>query len=67
MLQLLGFLEQSAPATLGRNSASLEGHGPVLTGLRLARGLDAPSSESPPRSRLSRARRPRTCSPDQGL
>jgi hypothetical protein len=43
--------EQSAPATLGRNSASLEGHSTVLTRLRLARGLDAPSGEVPPRSR----------------
>jgi hypothetical protein len=59
--------EQSAPATLERDSASLEGHGPVLTELRLAQGLDAPSSKAPPRSRLSRARRPRTYSPGRCL
>jgi hypothetical protein len=37
-----------------RNSISLEGHIVVLTGLRLARGLDAPSGETPPRSRVGR-------------
>jgi hypothetical protein len=43
--------KQLAPAPLGRNSASLEGQSVVLTRLRLARGLDAPSGETPPRSR----------------
>jgi hypothetical protein len=47
-------IKQSAPAPLGRNSASLEGPGAVLPKLRLARGLDAPSGETPPRSRAGR-------------
>jgi hypothetical protein len=47
--------EQSAPVTLGRNSASLEGHSTTLMRLRLYRESDAPSGEVPPRSR---ARRP---------
>jgi hypothetical protein len=41
-------------ATLGRNSASLEGHGAELLKLRLARGLVAPSGEVPPRSGAGR-------------
>jgi hypothetical protein len=51
---LSGPPEQSAPAPLGRNSISLEGHCAVLTRLRLARGPDAPSGETPPRSRAGR-------------
>jgi hypothetical protein len=39
------------PATLGQNSASLEGHGTALVNLHLARGPVAPSGEVPPRSR----------------
>jgi hypothetical protein len=39
----------------------------VLPELRLARGLDAPSGETPPRSRLSRVRRSRTHSPDRSI
>jgi hypothetical protein len=46
--------KQSAPAPLGQNSASLEGPGAVTPKLRLARGLDAPSGETPPRSRAGR-------------
>jgi hypothetical protein len=46
--------EQSTPAPVERNSASLEGHDTVLTKLRLARGLDATSGETPPRSRAGR-------------
>jgi hypothetical protein len=48
-------IRQSVPAPLGRNSASLEGPGAVLPKPRLARGLDAPSGETLPRSRPSRA------------
>jgi hypothetical protein len=48
-------IKRSAPAPLRRNSASLEGPGAVPPKLRLARGLDAPSGETPP---LSRARCP---------
>jgi hypothetical protein len=48
---LSGPPEQSAPATLGRNSASLEGHNTALTRLCLTQGLDAPSREVPPHSR----------------
>jgi hypothetical protein len=40
------------PATLRRNSASLEGHNTALTKPRLARGLAAPSGEVPPHSRV---------------
>jgi hypothetical protein len=64
---LSGPPEQSAPAPLGWNSVSVEGHSAVLTRLRLARGLDAPSGETPPRSRLSQARRSHTHSPDQSI
>jgi hypothetical protein len=42
------------PATLGRNSASLEGYGAAPVQLRLARGSVAPSSEVPSRSRVRR-------------
>jgi hypothetical protein len=42
------------PATLGRNSASLEGYGAASVQIRLARGSDAPSSEVPSRSRVGR-------------
>jgi hypothetical protein len=42
------------PAPLGRNSASLEGDSAVPPKLRLARGLDSPSGETPPRSRAMR-------------
>jgi hypothetical protein len=38
-------------ATLGRNSAPLEGYGAILVQLRLARGPVGPSGEVPPRSR----------------
>jgi hypothetical protein len=41
-------------ATLGWNSASLEGRGAALANLRLARGLVAPSGGVPPRSRAGR-------------
>jgi hypothetical protein len=51
---LSGPPEWSAPAPLGRNSGLLEGHNTVLTELRLARGMDAPSGETPPRSRAGR-------------
>jgi hypothetical protein len=64
---LNGPSERSAPAPLERNSTSLEEHGVVLMELRLARGLDAPSGETPPHSRLSRARCSRTHSPDQSI
>jgi hypothetical protein len=37
-------------ATLGRKSASLEGHGAALVELGLTRGPVAPSGEVPPRS-----------------
>jgi hypothetical protein len=37
-------------ATLGRHSASLEGHGATLVKLRLARESVAPSGEVPPHS-----------------
>jgi hypothetical protein len=47
---LSGPPEQTTPTTLGRNSASLEGHNTALTKFCLARGLDAPSSEVPPRA-----------------
>jgi hypothetical protein len=47
------------PATLGRNSASLEGHGTALANLCLARGLVAPSGEVSPRSRDGRPPRAR--------
>jgi hypothetical protein len=40
--------------TLGRNSASLMGHGTALTNFHLARGPVAPSGEVPPRSRAGR-------------
>jgi hypothetical protein len=50
-----------------RNLASLEGWTPPQVRFRLARGPVAPSGEAPPRSRLSRARRSRTCSPNQGI
>jgi hypothetical protein len=50
-----------------RNSASLEGWTPPRVRSRLARGLDAPSGEVPPRSRISRARRSHTCSPDSAF
>jgi hypothetical protein len=46
--------EQSVPATLGRNSASLEGHSTAPTKLCLAGGLDAPSGEIPHHSRIGR-------------
>jgi hypothetical protein len=65
---------------LGRISASLEGWTPPRANLRLARGLDAPSGESPPRSgagrpsgesppcsRPLRARSPHAHSPDQSI
>jgi hypothetical protein len=42
------------PATLGQNSASLEGRGAALANLRLARGLVAPSGEVLSRSRAGR-------------
>jgi hypothetical protein len=48
------------PATLGRNSASLEGHGTALANLCLARGLVAPSGEVSPRSRDGRPPRARS-------
>jgi hypothetical protein len=62
-------------------SASLEGYAPPRADLRLARGLRAPlggslprlrathppSSESPPRSGVTRVRNPRTHSPDQSI
>jgi hypothetical protein len=64
---LSGPPERSAPAPLGRNSASLEGHSAVPTELRLVRGLGAPSAETPPRSRLSQARRSRTHAPDRSI
>jgi hypothetical protein len=51
-------IKRSAPAPLGRNSASLEGPGVVPPKLRIARGLDTPSGETPPRSKPSRARGP---------
>jgi hypothetical protein len=41
-------------ATLGRNSASLEGYGAAPVQLRLARGPVAPSGEVPPRSGAGR-------------
>jgi hypothetical protein len=41
-------------ATLGRNSASLEGYGAAPVQLYLARGPVAPSGEVPPRSRVGR-------------
>jgi hypothetical protein len=59
--------EQSTQPPSGETSASLEGHNATLASLRLARGPAAPSGEVPPRSRLSRARRPRTYSPDKGI
>jgi hypothetical protein len=46
-----------SPSPLGRNSVSFEGYNNTLIELRLAQGLDAPSGETPPRSRLSWARR----------
>jgi hypothetical protein len=49
-----GAPEQSAPAPLRQNSASLEGHSTTLTRPHLARGLDAPSGEVPPCSRAGR-------------
>jgi hypothetical protein len=48
-------------------SSSLEGWTPPRANLRLARGLDAPSGESPPRSRPSQARDPSAHSPDQSI
>jgi hypothetical protein len=48
---LSGPPEQTGPTPLGRNSVSLEQYGTTLIKLRLARGLDAPSGETPPRSR----------------
>jgi hypothetical protein len=41
-------------ATLGQNSASLEGRSPPRVRFRLARGSDAPSSGIPPRSGAGR-------------
>jgi hypothetical protein len=52
---------------LGRISTSLEGWTPPRENLRLARGLDAPSGESPHRSRSSRACGPRAHSPNQRI
>jgi hypothetical protein len=46
--------EPSALATLGRNSASLEGHSSRLSRFHLAQGLIAPLGEVPPRSRAGR-------------
>jgi hypothetical protein len=46
--------QTGGPATLGWNSASLEGQGTALANLRLARGPVAPSSEVPPRSGAGR-------------
>jgi hypothetical protein len=46
--------EQSAPATLRQNSASLEGHSAALMRLHHTRGPIAPSGEVPPRSRVGR-------------
>jgi hypothetical protein len=43
------------------------GPGTAPRNLRLARGLDAPSGESPPRSRTPRAHDPRTHSPDRSI
>jgi hypothetical protein len=60
-------IKRSAPAPLGRNSASLEGTSAVPLKLHLARGLAAPSGETPPHSRLSRVRRSRTHSPDRSI
>jgi hypothetical protein len=73
-------IKQLAPAPLGetplrsrgtapyqRNSVSLEGWTPPQERLRLARGLDATSGRTPPRSRLSRVRRSRTHSPDWSI
>jgi hypothetical protein len=48
-------------------SASLEGRTRPRANLRLARGLGAPSGESPPRSRAPPSSRPRAHSPDQGI
>jgi hypothetical protein len=42
------------PATLGRNSAPLEGYGTAPVQIRLARGSVAPSSEVPSHSRVGR-------------
>jgi hypothetical protein len=52
---------------LGRNSASLEGWTPPRAKLRLARGLCAPSIESPPRSRLSQVLCSRTNSSGRSI
>jgi hypothetical protein len=52
---------------LKRKSALLEGWPPPRAKLHLARGLDAPSGESPPRSRLPQARSPHAHSPDQSI
>jgi hypothetical protein len=49
-----------SPATLGRNSDSLEGHDTALANLRLARGLVTPSSEVLPRSMAGRPPRARS-------
>jgi hypothetical protein len=46
--------EQSAPATLERNSASLEGHNTALMKFCLARGAQHRTNETPPRSRFGR-------------
>jgi hypothetical protein len=51
---LSGPPEQTGPAPLGRNSVSLEEYGTTLIKLRPARGLDAPSGETLPRSRAGR-------------
>jgi hypothetical protein len=48
------------PTTFRRNSASLEGHDTALANLRLARWLDAPSGEVPPRSRAGQPPRARS-------
>jgi hypothetical protein len=53
--------------TLGRISASLEGYAHPRAGLRLARGLCAPSGGFPPRSGVSRVRRSCTHSPDRSI
>jgi hypothetical protein len=51
---LSGPPEQTGPAPLGRNSVSLEEYGTTLIKLRPARGMDAPSGETLPRSRAGR-------------
>jgi hypothetical protein len=55
------------PTPYHQISASLEGRTPSRANLRLARGSDAPSSGSPPRSRPSRACGPAPTPPTRAL